>query len=254
VTRAVFELGGALASALPALEVGPWTSAPPGLVAFDADPAHPESRWRVDLARDDAAGRAALEDGERSVAQSHAALDAARWRLDRALAELARPPARGARELPRIETGLVAAVSGDPRTLPDQPVSWEVGATAQPRGAIERALQQVADLARGRARIETHVQGALVARTITTLSGDTEIWIAPRLELSGALLHARSVTVAVRTRDAWARVLAFVVSSAGRIAALGLPAAGLSALPAVWRFVRDVLREARARERRPVRG
>jgi len=105
------------------------------------------------------------------------------------------------------------------------------GSSRQEPGWLEQAIERITDLARGRARIETHVEGALLAHSIMTLSGDTEIWIAPRLSLSGARLHTRSVAVAVRTRHAWARILALIMGGGGRILALGLPAAGLAALP-----------------------
>jgi hypothetical protein len=274
VSVAVFELGGALALALPELAIGPWTTAPPGLVAFDAGQGHPESVWRVDLARDDAASRAAFADGERSVARTHAALDDVPRRLDRALgralAALAHaqgpgPARHGPMPLPPPhvpagppESELIAALAGGEadRPLPaDLLMAWSAGSpedSAPQPGSLERALDRVADLARGRARIETQVEGALVAHSVMMLSGDTELWTAPGLSVASAGLHARSVAVAVRTRHAWARILALVVSSAGRIAALGLPAAGVSVLPAVWRFLRQVLREVRERTAAPV--
>ena len=208
---AVFELGGALAPALSELTIGPWTQAPPGIAAFDAGAGRPESLWRVELARDVAASRAALAGGERSIARTHAVLDDAPRRLDRSLAA-------GAPDLSSF--------------------------SAEEPGRLEQALQHAGDLARGRARIETHLAGALVARSITTLSGDTELWIVPGLSPASAALHARSVGVAVRTRHAWARILALVVAWGGRLAALGM-AAGLSALPMVWRFLRDLLRDVR---------
>jgi hypothetical protein len=280
VSVAVFELGGALAPALPELAVGPWKMAPPGLVAFEAGRGHPESVWRVDLARDDAASRAAFADGERSVARAHAALDDVPRRLDRALgrarAALAqRPgPARHDRgttggpgsgsmplALPHVpavpaESDLIAALAGAELDLPppaDLLMAWSAGSAgaSAPQAWLERALDRVADLARGRARIETQVEGALVAHSVMALSGDTELWAAPRLSPASARLHARSVAVAVRTRHAWARILALVVSSGGRIVALGLPGAGVSALPMVWRFVRGVLREVSDRTASP---
>lgn len=223
---AVFELGGALASELRELTIGPWASAPLELAAFDAalDPAFdaalgpalgpPESLWRVALARDDAANRAALAEGEQSIARAHAALDDLPRRLERALAEPAREP-------------------GPAPTAP---------------GRLERALLHAGDLARGRARIETRIAGVIVARSITALSGDTELWISPGLSSEGAGLHARSVAIALRTRHAWARILAMAVTWCGRLAALGGPAAGVAALPILWGFLRDVLREVRDRE------
>jgi hypothetical protein len=132
----------------------------------------------------------------------------------------------------------------------DSQTAWSAGARADGPAArqlawLERALDRIADLARGRARIETHVEGALVAHSLMTVSGNTELWIAPRLSAAGARLHARSVAVAVRTRHAWARILAQIATGCARIVALGLPAASVTALPAIWRFVRDVLREVR---------
>lgn len=257
---AVFELGGALAPALPELAIGPWTCTPPRMAAFDAAAGPPESLWRVELAREDAVSRAALAGGARSVARTHAVLDDVPRRLDRALAELARPsrPGQGrgdhgrapAPALPAIDAGLVAALARAEARLPRPgfPTPRPAGSPGVPGsserapGRLERALQCAGDLARGRARIETHVEGALVARSITTRSGDTELWIAPRLSQAGAGLHARSVAVALRTRHAWARILALVVACGGRLAALGM---SLAALPLVWGFLRDVLREVR---------
>jgi hypothetical protein len=225
---AVFELGGALAQALPDLVLGPWTRAAPGLVAFDARSDHPESLWRVDLAHDDAASRDVLADGERSVARTHAALEHAPRRLDQTLAELGR-------------AARTAQTSGDRcRTEPPGDVPLE----ADTPGELEQALRRIADLVCGRARIETRVNTALAACSITTLSGDTELWTAPSLSAAGATLHTRSVAVALRTRHAWARILALIVGYGGRFAALNLHA-GVAALPLVWGLVRDVLREVR---------
>jgi hypothetical protein len=255
--------------------VGPWTHTAPRIAAFDAQTDPLESRWRIDLARDDAASRAEFAAGERSVARTHAVLDDVPRRLDRALgravtelaalAELAKAPkatrparpapARGdprraaAPELAPVEADLVAALAhADPHRPPIDPPGM-LGSSLDEPGRLEQTLEhtlgRVADLARGRARIETHASGALVAHSIMTLSGDTELWTVPRLSLADARLHARSVAVAVRTRHAWARILTLVIAGCGRILTLGLPAAGVSALPLVWRFVRDLLREVR---------
>lgn len=265
------ELGGDLASAIPELSVGPWSCATAGLVAFDAADAPPVPRWRVGLGRDDEANHLALAGGEHSVAHTHAVLDDVPLRLDRAidqaLAELSRassPPARGGPARPvaaglAAESRLLAALVGaEPvAPLPSEWTAWaaEPGAAPSPpsatpapddTGRIERTLARIADLARGRARIETQVEDALVAHSVMTLSGDTDVWITPRLSVISARLHARSVAVAARTRHAWARILTLVVRGCVRLAALGLPAAGVTALPVVWRFLRDLLREVRA--------
>jgi hypothetical protein len=261
------DLGGDLATAIPELAVGPWRRAP-GLVAFDAGAVRASSLWRVGLARDDAAGQRALAGGARSVAETHALLDDLPGRLadalDQALAErgrgstasptwgrLAAPvdPAAAPAPVRAAEARLIAALTGAAPLELDR-LAWSARpAPAEPDpGRLAQLLDRVADLARGRARIETRVEGALVAQSITTLSGDTELWAAPRLSLTGAQLHARSVAVAVRTRHAWARILTLTVRGAGRLAVIGLPGGALSAVPLVWRFVRDVLRELRRRD------
>jgi hypothetical protein len=276
---AVFELDGALAAAIPELAVGPWTRTATGLFAFDATAspaaaASTASLWRVDLARDDAAARTALARGEHSIAATHAVLDDLPHRLEQILAEMqasddlaaptgAASPPIVPPQLPAAESNLQAALAG--ADLPPL-LEWPSWSTEAPRsdaaaappgedpGRLAQALERIVDLARGRARIETRLEGALVAHSITTLSGDTELWIAPRLSSSSARLHARSVAAAVRTRHAWARILTLVVRGCGRLIALGLPAGGLAALPIVWRFVRDVLREIRDWRTAPLLG
>jgi len=240
-------LGGDLASSLPDLAVGPWRYTPAGLVAFDAGgPAIP--RWRIELGRDATASHRALAGGERSVAESHALLDDVPRRLADALA--ARPLAAGAPIRASAEARLIAALAGGSAPIELDQLAWsaEPAPAHHDPGRLAQLLDRVADLARGRSRIETRVEGAIVAHSITTLTGDTELMIAPRLSLTGARLHARSVAVAVRTRHAWARILTLTVHGAGRLALLGLPGGALSAVPLVWRFVRDVLRELRQRD------
>jgi hypothetical protein len=261
------DLGGDLASAIPELAVGPWRRAP-GLVAFDAVAVRASSLWRVGLARDDAAGQRALAGGARSVAETHALLDDLPRRLADALdwvvaersrgstatptwGRLASPvdPAAAAGPVRAAEARLIAALTGAAPLELDQ-LAWSAppAPAEHDPGRLAQLLDRVADLARGRARIETRVEGALVAQSITTLSGDTELWAAPQLSRSGAQLHARSVAVAVRTRHAWARILTLTVRGAGRLAVVGLPGGVVSAVPLVWRFVRDVLRELRRRD------
>ncbi len=168
--------------------------------------------------------------------------------------QLVSPADRGVPLAPvrAAEGRLIAALTGRAAPLELDQLAWseeQAVAVAEPDdGRLGRLLDRVADLARGRSRIETRVEGTLVAQSITTLTGDTELWIAPRLSLTGARLYARSAAVAVRTRHAWARILTLTVRGAGRLAMLGLPGGAISAVPLVWRFVRDVLHELRRRD------
>ncbi|HET7502994.1 MAG TPA: hypothetical protein VFK02_18365 [Kofleriaceae bacterium] len=254
---AVFELGGALAAGLPELSIGPWTRTgaardlpartAAGLVAFDLDAAPeaaPESVWRVELVRAELARPDALGEGERDVAQVHAALDDAPRQIDRLLEQML----SGTPGAPAAERAARAATGRAPIRLDEIPVFEAdpdaAGGEPEPPGRIEQVLHHIADLARGRARIETLVEGALMARSVMRLSGRTELWVAPRLSLAGASLHARSVTVALGTRHAWTRIVALVLGYCHRLALFGLPA-GVLALPGLWRLLRDLLREVR---------
>lgn len=215
-----------------------------------------------------------LHGGEREVAHAHAVLDDLPDRIERALAvatrELTRAPSAGSSPAGgaalswslstsaplrapgrSAEAQLIRALCGAPVNASPRAsaasLSWSSGAPDDEPGRLAQLLDRVADLARGRARIATHIEGALVAHSVTTLSGDTELWLASRLSLGEARLHARSVAIAVRTRNAWLRILTLLARAASRLVALGLPAGGVAALPVLWRFVRDVLAEIRAR-------
>jgi hypothetical protein len=268
---AVFELGGGLARELPALAIGPWARTLPANMAFapavdspdlSSAPSPNESLWRVDLAGGADASGSALSDGEHSVAAIHAALDDLPRRLDLAVHH-ARSPAWAAASgqpaddaLPRAESALAAALvdpgRGEPigraerawRAEPRERSDIDGDDDRDPR-RIEQSLARIGDLVRGRARIETWRAGELVARSVMTISGDTECWTARGLSQADAALHARSVIIAARTRSAWARVLVVVVRGCRRLLVLGLPSLSVAALPLIWRFVRDVLREYR---------
>ncbi|HEX4423061.1 MAG TPA: hypothetical protein VH165_34325 [Kofleriaceae bacterium] len=242
MTAALFELGGALADALPALAIGPWTRAAPDNAAYSvgADPSRPgdaaASLWRVDLARNAAISGVALDRGAHSVARVHAALDDVPDRFDHMIAS-GLPALPGPATLTRPDAEF-PATPGERNGL-----SFAASLATPDDDRLAQTLLRVADLLRGRARIETRIDGVLVACSISTLSGDTELWISPRLSLTAAELHARSVAVAVRTRDAWLRILAMIVVYGTKLAALGF--GSIAALPVVWRLLSDVLREAR---------
>lgn len=242
---AVFALGGALALAIPEIHVGPWR---PDHVAFDTGADPPASLWRVELAGT-AADHAALDGGARSVARFHALIDEVPRRFDRALrdASPSLPPGPpGPRrpvpdELPR-RTDLPRGF-GPPRgsgSAGTPAPAMDAAVVPEPRRELTRleaALQAAGDLVRGRARIETCVAGALIARSQIAISGDTESWTSPRLSRAGARSHADSIAIALYTRHAWARLVAAVVRCSGRLAILGAPDLGIAALLEIWRYL-----------------
>jgi hypothetical protein len=113
--------------------------------------------------------------GTQPPARTHESIAAPTWgRLD-APADLGAPlaPMRAA------EARLIAALTGGTAPLELDQLAWSAEPSAAPAehdpGRLGTLLERVADLARGRSRIETRVEGALVARSTTTLTGDTEL-------------------------------------------------------------------------------
>jgi serine-type D-Ala-D-Ala carboxypeptidase (penicillin-binding protein 5/6) len=266
---AVFALGGALGLAIPEVRIGPWRPAPAAHVAFDAGSDPLVSLWRVELAGT-AADRAALDGGARSVARFHALVDEVPRRFDQALraGAQARGPSEGraegcgdaraderadaraeeradARADARAEERADARAEGradaraDARDRATAPASDAAGEPERRRELtrLESALQGASDLIRGRARVETCVAGALIARSQIAISGDTESWMSPRASRAAARSHADSVAIALHTCHAWARLVAVVVRCGTRLAVLGVPDFGIAALLETWRFL-----------------
>lgn len=75
--------------------------------------------------------------------------------------------------------------------------------------------------------VETHLQGVPCARSIMSLSGQTWTVTARKLPPDIARLHARSVCLAVQTRDAWLRLLCAVLAGSAHLMAAGLGSAAL---------------------------
>ena len=228
------QVGGDPADMLDALERGPVAvararaSAGPLSFAAASEPAPPPAapRWQVDLSADLEHAAAELGRGDQRVADLAARLDNARAQLSQAVDHM------GARS------------TGGPLSFGIDP-DWSAMANK-----AEAALEGIWRLVRYPTWVETRRGGVLLARSAMSWPGNTRSLASPRLTPAVVRIHARSVSLAVRSRNAWARLLLTLMSGSARLAAMAsTPAGAAMALPMAWRFIRRVLAETQALRR-----
>jgi len=107
---------------------------------------------------------------------------------------------------------------------------------------VKRVQQIVADYA----QIETALAGRDVGRTAVGWTGDFTTTWEPNVTLEMMRTHRQSVHLALDSRIALIRVVSVVAAGAAGLAVkAAIPGGQVLLLPAVWRFVRDVLAELR---------
>jgi len=198
-----------------------------------------EPVWRVRLPAPSDAARALLE--AQSVALRRSAADLAQ--AERRLAQIGEGVSFAATAGPEAE--LLATL----RAL-ETPVPFGLGREEAERRRIGRQwqefLEQVRRLVSHYARIETEIAGALVGHTAVGWTGDFDTLWESDITPQAMQLHLQAVHLALGSRIALLRLLIVVGTGAAKLALrLAVPGAQLLVLPAVWKFVRDVLRELR---------
>ncbi|MCS7056301.1 MAG: hypothetical protein NZM18_09055 [Thermoflexales bacterium] len=110
-------------------------------------------------------------------------------------------------------------------------------------------FRRMHDLMAHYAVIETVSNGAVVARTMVSWTGDFKSLWRTGLTAEEIRLHKRNVRAALARRAMLIRLMSVIGASAAKIALrLMTPGAQLLVLPALWQFVREVLKEARREE------
>ena len=107
-------------------------------------------------------------------------------------------------------------------------------------------LEQVREMIANYARVETDLAGNQIGETAVSWTGDfSTIW-NPAVSVADMNLHRRNVDVTLQWRLGTMRFVGVVGAGAANVAVkLGIPGGQLLALPAVWNFVKDVLKEWR---------
>lgn len=188
----------------------------------------------------------ALAAAERRLTGVEALLDAIPDRIDAALAVAAAPVSRGgAGGIESFEVGPMADAADPDAALvealrqaqrPTRGVIDDLGASVKAR------LDAILAAVRHAARVETADGGRTVAITEVGWGGDTATLCAPSAPSAASARHHRTLAVTLRGRQARLRFVTVVVSGAARVAA-SMAGGGVSALPAIYRYVEQLLDE-----------
>lgn len=109
-----------------------------------------------------------------------------------------------------------------------------------------RFLEQVREMIANYARVETEIAGMPIGQTAVSWTGDFRTIWTPAVGVDDMTLHRRNVEVTLQWRLGTMHFVGVVGAGAANVAVkLGVPGGQLLALPAVWNFVKDVLREWR---------
>jgi hypothetical protein len=213
----------------------------PGAVSFvlgaEAPPAEPT--WTVQLPDDPQQAEAQLAAGQETLRRTLDALEDGDARLER-IAERRQQVSFAALELPEPEANLLLSLQQLEEGAPDV-VSY--GLLEDIEGQFRAFLEQVGRLVSDYARAETRVKDLPIARTTVNWSGDfNTAWLT---ELNPALmrLHADVLQLTLDSRMAVVRMLAIVAAHALALAPK-ISAGPILALPALLRFLWDVIKEA----------
>ena len=107
-------------------------------------------------------------------------------------------------------------------------------------------LEQVREMIAHYARVETEIAGNPIGQTAVSWTGDFRTIWTPAVTVADMNLHRRNVAVTLQWRLGTMRFVGVVGAGAANVAIkLGVPGGQLLALPAVWNFVKDVLKEWR---------
>jgi hypothetical protein len=118
----------------------------------------------------------------------------------------------------------------------------DLEATSQWRQFLEQVREMIANYA----RVETEIAGIPIGQTAVSWTGDFRTIWTPAIGAADMNLHRHNVEVTLQWRLGTMRFVGVVGAGAANVAVkLGVPGGQLLALPAVWNFVKDVLKEWR---------
>jgi hypothetical protein len=232
-------------------ELGVWQTPAPEEVAFDLAGMEQLSRWEIGLPADPLAAESALSQHEARLRVAARGLHQAQTRLQNFVAA-------GGSLAGGEAFGLIPGVGLDPQ--PERDLSaWMQAAQEEsfafppklPPGAeaaareVQAFLEKVRNTTRYLACIETSQDGARQALTIVSWGGDFQSVVKPGTSARSQVKHARAVELAIGTRDAWIQLGFIVLRSAVKLSLL-FPTSPVLALPAAYKFIRQVLDQIQA--------
>jgi len=221
--------------------------------------------WRIDLSPNARQAAAELDRAQARLAATMRGLDDVEGRLAGFVASDGLPPPDEtaysldpAPSAPEPEADLQAlmdelARAGEPAQA-GEPADYDfavlsAGRVAEAVAGYRAFLNQFYQSISHYARVETAQRGRVLARTRVGWTGDMGTAWHNRVTSEQIALHQRSLALALDTRAGLLRVAVLVVQGARLLAQLSVMAAATPSLilaaPAAWRFIQQVLAEAR---------
>jgi hypothetical protein len=166
------------------------------------------------------------------------------------IANMPDPEARLVESLAHLQ-GDEAAVSfgsGFLPGLPGLPADWRATVAG-----YQAFVQQTLQLMRPTLRVETKIEEVLLACTQVRLTGDFDtVWVEaeqvnPQSQQSRSKqqMHQQILSLTIQSRLAILRLLAQTSVGAAALAArFAIPGGAMVALPAAWRYIQDVVKQA----------
>ncbi len=166
------------------------------------------------------------------------------------IANLPDPEARLRESLAHLrgDEAVVSFGSGFLSKLPGLPDGWQ-STVADYQAFVQQALQ----LMRPTLRVETKIEDVLLAYTQVRLTGDFDtVWVEAvktnsqlKQSRSNQQTHQQILSLTIQSRLALLRLLAQTSAGAAALAAkFAIPGGAIVALPAAWRYIQDVVKQA----------
>lgn len=205
--------------------------------------------WRAQLLADPLAARVELGVAREQLQRHEQALDSAELRLGQAAFGGASFTMVAQREPERALQEIIGAMRTPPPSAgaasyslrEEAPSAW-MQAEARFRALVAQARETISAFA----LVETRLGELLVGRTRVNWGGDTRSVLGASVTQVQASIHRRTLALAIRSRTALLRMLGIVLRGARIVAqAISSPLGAITALPAAWKFVDELLREGR---------
>jgi hypothetical protein len=221
--------------------LGIWSLVPSGVQAFAAAPSV-DPLWRVDVSVADSEAASLLQSKLEFVEE---------WRskLRTIEAQISELTVAAGYEVAVAAPGAAAALLSEVQSLRGYALAYELDPDAMaPLGPIyeecERLLEEFRGLLKHWGRIETRVSGRSVGLTAVDWTGDFQTSWLEGIGQSDMALHLDAVKLAIASRLSLVQLVIVVATGALELALkASVPGGQVLLLPAVYRYVKDVLAE-----------
>lgn len=228
---------------------GPWVMRPAPPVSFSVAAAPEEAGpvWRVNLPADLQAAQVVLDDAGRSLHAQEVALSSATARLQR----LARGGASFSTRMPAPEAELLGLMM-EARAAESGAASFGLRESAmegwqEAEERFQAFANQIQTTLTTYAVVETTIEQVLIGRSRVDLSGGIQSLFRDDFQPDEIELHRKTLSVALASRAALLRTFITVLRGATIVATMfSSPVGAISALPAAWKFVDQLLDDMRA--------